>query len=150
MLKKILVVALLLPLIGISGCTSGSSTDTSASMSTIRESKIGTQWNMKQLQIKFKTDTSVTIELASGDKVDGYFYAESGDSISLVISGISQIYTSPTGAISDRFSFTASQAQGIDYKLKFSATGKGTSESTVFLEIIYPATGLVLVPIGTK
>ncbi|MHB8105035.1 MAG: hypothetical protein ACYDG5_05800, partial [Dehalococcoidales bacterium] len=60
------------------------------------------------------------------------------------------IYASPNGATSDRFTFTASQTQGIDYKLKLTLTGRGTTEATVFLEIIYPVTGSVLVPIGTK
>ncbi|MHB8105185.1 MAG: hypothetical protein ACYDG5_06560, partial [Dehalococcoidales bacterium] len=91
MFKKILIVALVLSLVGIFGCTSGSSQDTPASMITIREATIGTQWQMKQLEIKFKTDTSITIELAAGDKVDGYFYAINGDNVNFTISGISQI-----------------------------------------------------------
>ncbi len=150
MLKKVLIIALVLSLVGIFGCTSSETAKPPASMTTIREAKIGTLWYMKQLEINFSTDTSVTIELAAGDKVDGYFYTISGDGISFSISGISQIYASPSGSTSDRFSFIASQEQGIDYKLKFAVPGNGKTEATVFLEIIYPVTGEVLVPIGTK
>jgi uncharacterized secreted protein with C-terminal beta-propeller domain len=152
MFKKVLIIALLLSLVGIFGCTSSSTETTKppASVTSIREAKIGTQWRMKQIEIKFEKETFVTIELAAGDKVDGYFYAISGESINFTISGTSQIYASPSGAISDRFSFTASQAQGIDYKLKFAIAGSEKTEATVFLEIIYPVAGEVLVPFGTK
>jgi outer membrane lipoprotein SlyB len=147
MFKKVLILAAILTLFGVVGCTS-SSTETPASVKSIRESKIGTQWQMKQVEINFKAETFMTLDLAAGDKVDGYFYIESGDSIGFSISGISPIYSSSNGSTSDRFSFTASQAQGIDYKLKF--TTGNEKEATVFLEIIYPATGKVLVPFGTK
>ena len=149
MFKKVLVVAvLLLSLTGIIGCTSDAQAP--ASVKSIRDAKIGTQWQVKQVEISFKTDTFVTVELAAGDKVDGYYYILNGDGISFNISGISQIYTSPQDATSDRFSFTASQAQGIDYKLKFTTTGTGNAEATIFLEILYPINGTVLVPFGTK
>ena len=66
-----------------------------ASVKSIRDAKIGTQWQVKQVEISFKTDTFVTVELTAGDKVDGYYYILSGDGISFNISGISQIYASP-------------------------------------------------------
>jgi uncharacterized secreted protein with C-terminal beta-propeller domain len=150
MFKKAVIALLLLSLVfSIFGCTSSnnSTTKTPASIEYIREAKIASIWQMKQVQLNFTTETSITIELAAGDKVDGYFYVVGEGTISFTITGISQIYASPSGTTSDRFSFTASQEQGIDYKLKFTVGG---SEATVFLELIYPATGEVLVPIGTK
>lgn len=152
MFKKVLIVALLLCIVGVIGCTSAATTTTKApaSVKSIREAKVGTQWQMKQVEINFNTDTFITLELAPGDKVDGYFYTMSGTGIGFTVSGISQIYASPTSLLSDRFSFTANQEQGIDYKLKFTIAGGGNNEAIVFLEIIYPVTGEVLVPFGTK
>ncbi len=150
MLKKAVIAVLLFALVfSIFGCTSsnGTTTKTPASIEYIREAKLATVWQMKQIQLDFTNEMSITIELAAGDKVDGYFYVVNGGTISFTISGISQVYESPSGITSDRFSFTASQDQGIDYKLKFTV---GSGEATVFLELIYPATGQVLVPIGTK
>ena len=150
MFKKAVIGVLLFALVfSIFGCTSSNNSTTKppASIEYIREAKIATVWQMKQIQLNFTNETSITIELAAGDKVDGYFYVVNGGSISFTISGISQLYVSPSGANSDRFSFTASQDQGIDYKLKFTV---GSGDVTVFLELIYPATGQVLVPIGTK
>jgi hypothetical protein len=149
MLKKAVIAVCLLALaFSIFGCTSSSSTTKPpASIEYIREAKIGTIWQMKQIQLNFNNDMSVTIELAAGDKVDGYFYVVGQGTISFTITGLSQIYASPSGTTSDRFSFSASLEQGIDYKLKFTV---GSGEATVFLELIYPATGQVLVPIGTK
>ena len=148
--KAIIAVCLLAMVFSIFGCTSSNNNGTTkppASIEYIREAKLANVWQMKQIQLNFNTDMSITVELAAGDKVDGYFYLVSNVGISFSISGISQIYASPSGAMSDRFSFTASQEQGIDYKLKFTV---GSGESTVFLELIYPATGQVMVPIGTK
>ncbi len=149
MFNKVLVVAVLvISLISIFGCTS--SGEAPASVKSVREAAIGTQWQMKQVEINFKSDTFMTLELAAGDKVDGYYYLLNGDGINFSISGLSDIYASKTGATSDRFSFTASQEQGKDYKLKFTVTGNDNTEATVFLEMIYPVTGIVLVPFGTK
>jgi uncharacterized secreted protein with C-terminal beta-propeller domain len=150
MFKKAVIVVLLFAMVfSIFGCTSSnnSTTKSPASIEYIREAKIATVWQMKQIQLNFTNEMSVTVELAPGDKVDGYFYVVNGGTISFTISGISQIYASPSGTTSDRFSFTATQDQGIDYKLKFTV---GSGDVTVFLELIYPATGQVLVPIGTK
>jgi hypothetical protein len=152
MLKKVVIAVLLFALVfSIFGCTSSSNTTTStkppASIEYIREAQIGTVWQMKQIQLTFDTEMTITLELAVGDKVDGYFYVVGQGGISFTITGLSQIYASQSGTTSDRFSFTASQEQGIDYKLKFSVA---SGEATVFLEIIYPVTAEVMVPIGTK
>jgi hypothetical protein len=151
MLKRVLVLALLIvSVVSMFGCTSGDTSDTPASIKYIRNAPLADTWQMKQIELNFKSDMSITIELAAGDKVDGYYYVTTTDGVDFSISGISQIYTSEKEATSDRFSFTASQAQGVDYKLKFIATGSEKEDTTIFLEIIYPKTGEVLVPIGTK
>jgi hypothetical protein len=147
--KKCLVFAVLvLSLVGVFGCTSGA--DRPASVKSIRDAAVGPQWQMKQVEINFTNETFMTLELAAGDKVDGYYYLLDGAGVSFAISGTSDIYASKSGTTADRFSFTAMQGQGIDYKLKFNVTGGDNPEATVFLEIIYPITGKVLVPFGTK
>jgi hypothetical protein len=151
MFKKAVIAIIMLALVfSIFGCTSSGGTTTTkppASIEYIREAPLASIWQMKQIQLNFTTEMSITVELAVGDKVDGYFYVVGGGTIGFSISGISQIYASSSGATSDRFSFTASQDQGIDYKLKFTVV---SGSATVFLELIYPVTGEVLVPIGTK
>jgi hypothetical protein len=111
------------------------------------------------MEINSESEISIVLKLADGNKVDGYYYLEKGSNISFQISGISLIYESkPAGGksdaiISDRFSFTATQAQGIAYTLTLKASGNASKEktgTTVFLEIIYPAAGSLYVPIGTK
>ena len=151
MLKKVVIIVCLVALVfSIFGCTSSNGTTTTkppANIEYIREAQLASVWQMKQIQLNFATDMSITIELAVGDKVDGYFYVVGQGAISFTITGLSQIYASQSGATSDRFSFTASQEQGIDYKLKFTVA---SGEATVFLELIYPVTAEVMVPIGTK
>ncbi|OGO17987.1 MAG: hypothetical protein A2Z15_00495 [Chloroflexi bacterium RBG_16_50_11] len=88
--------------------------------------------------------------------MDGYFYCVSGANVTFSISGNSLIYQSVTpedGVASDRFSFTASQGQGIAYTLKLTPVNGNSAakgEANVFLELIYPSTGEIFVPFGTK
>ncbi len=158
MLKKILITALILLALGsFVGCTSAKTeTASPANVKTIRETKISPNWSVKQMEITLEAETSIMLTLASGDKVDGYFYLISGDNISFSVYGNSLIYESKAAGMaakyvsSDRFSFTASQAQGLSYRLKL-APGSGEPASiTVFLELIYPASGEIFIPIGTK
>ena len=165
MIKKIICVIAVISILGISGCDLVSkateTTTTPASVRIIREAEIGTLWKVRQMEIDLETETSIVLTLKDGDKVDGYFYLMKGDNIDFSIAGISPIYTSqPTGTAtrnitSDRFAFTANQGQGVAYTLTLSpgtddeTDGKNT-EATVFLEIIYPVTGSLFVPIGTK
>jgi hypothetical protein len=162
MLRKMLCLILTLSLIGVMGCSLVSkaqetSTTTPASVNTVREAKIGKIWMMKQLEIDLAAEASIVLKLKDGDSVEGYFYLIKGDNVGFNISGISPIYTSKSTdtetlrITSDRFSFTASQAQGIAYTLTLNAGSSGKSSgTTVFLEIIYPVTGTLLVPIGTN
>lgn len=162
MLKKVFIVLISLLLIVVAGCSSTSNAGTStpaADVKQARQAEISGKWAVKQLEINLESSISIVLKLAQGDTVDGYFYLEKGSDIDFQISGKSLIYESrpvdlKTGMItSDRFSFTASDAQGIAYTLKLTPanginTAKGTA--TVFLEIVYPSTGEVFVPMGTK
>jgi hypothetical protein len=162
MVKRVLSVIMVLSLVGILGCSLTSNTTSTpppSSVKTIREAKIGSAWEMKQLEITLGTEYSILLTLADGDKADGYFYLEKGDSINFRITGNSLIYESKAkdaktqGVTSDRFSFVASKAQGIAYTLTLSnAAGSSDQQSkaTIFLEIIYPATGSVFIPIKTN
>jgi hypothetical protein len=153
MLKKVLIIAVLLSLVGILGCSTTAGT-APASVNIVREAQIASGWAFKQIEISLEAETLIILTLASGDKVDGYFYCVSGDNVTFSISGNSPIYTSAgQGVNSDRFSFTATQAQGIAYILKLNpikSSNKESTAATVFFEIIYPATGKISMPIGTK
>jgi hypothetical protein len=161
MLRKILCLILAISLISVTGCSlvskaQDTSTTTPASVSAVREAKIGKTWLMKQMEIDLDNEASIQLTLKDGDSVEGYFYLEKGDNVGFNISGSSPIYTSKSTdtetlrITSDRFSFTASQAQGIAYTLTFNGGSNVKTGTTVFIEIIYPVTGLLYVPFGTK
>ena len=156
MLKKVIFGALLIILsVGALGCPAAS-TSLSANVKTVREAEIAPDWAMKQMEITLEAETKIVLTLAYGDKVDGYFYLVSGENISFSISGTSLIYeskasgTAEKNVSSDRFSFTASQAQGIAYTLKLKPGSDETTGAIVLIELIYPATGEIFIPIGTK
>ncbi len=167
MIKKILCVITAISILGISGCelyskaTETSPTTTPASVRIIREAEINNIWNVIQMEIDLETPASIVLTLKDGDKVDGYFYLMKGDNINFSIAGVSPIYTSQSSdpdtknITSDRFSFTANQGQGVAYTLILSPgtsdeTNGKNSDVTVFLEITYPITGSLFVPLGTK
>jgi hypothetical protein len=161
MLKKIIGILVVLSLISIVGCSSGTKTSTAtkpADVNTVRDAEIAAKWNVKHLEINTKAEITLTLKLADGDKVDGYFYLEKGSNVGFQVAGSSKVYESqPVGTksdtiTSDRFSFTASQAQGVAYFLTFNpdSNAQTTNEVTIFMELIYPATGSLSVPIGTK
>jgi hypothetical protein len=158
MLKKgLIAVLILLALVGFVSCPSAK-TDTTppANVNIIRETTISPNWAMKQMEITLEAETSIMLKLTAGDKVDGYFYLINGDNISFSISGNSLIYESKSAGAaasnvsSDRFSFTASQVQGIAYTFKLTPGNGESTHATVFLELIYPASGQIFIPIGTK
>ena len=156
MFKKILIIAVLFSIVVLPACSSANTTTLPASVSIIREAEITSGWAVKQMEISLESETQIVLILSSGDKVDGYFYCVSGDNVTFSISGNSAIYTSAgqaQGVDSDRFSFTASQAQGIAYILTLNPVKKSAQDSaaaTVFFDIIYPASGEISMPIGTK
>ncbi|OGO32235.1 MAG: hypothetical protein A2Z29_00400 [Chloroflexi bacterium RBG_16_56_11] len=161
MFKKLLIVIAVIVLAGTWGCSSKSTTDktTPATVKIVREARVGSLWEMKQVEISLEREFTLDIKLADGGKLDGYFYVEKGTDVDFQISGNSVIYQSAppdekTDTItSDRFSFTANQAQGLAYYLTFKAApvpGGEETRQTIFMEIIYPVAGSVFVPIGTK
>jgi hypothetical protein len=162
MFRKTLGLLLAVMLLAAPGCSlAAKATETTttapASVHAVREAIIGKVWKMKQMEINLDKEVSIIMELKDGDRVDGYYYLTKGDGINFSIAGISTIYTSQppdaTTALitSDRFAFIASQGQGVTYKLTLSAsTASKTTEATVFLELVYPVTGSLYVPIGTK
>ena len=109
-----------------------------------------------RIALEVGEELSVLLKLAGGDKVDGYFYLEKGNDIGFHITGQSLLYESkalPEGLISDRFSFVSSEAQGTTYTLTFSNSseeGGRQTKVTIFLEIIYPITGSVYIPVDTR
>jgi hypothetical protein len=149
----ILLPALLLPLLGckeISELTQGVSTSSSqASLKIEKSVELGSAWKMKQISFKVAAgqEVHILLKLSDGDKVDGFFYLEKGDTIDFSITGKTQLYRS---AAANRFSYTASQAQGDTYTLLFGNTaGKDDSQksTTVFLEVLYPLKGEIYVPV---
>lgn len=162
MIKKLFFIVVMISLIGTAGCSVLSKKETTtppASVRPVRESQIASQWMMKQLEVNLETEIPIMLTLKNGDKAEGYFYVVKGSGIKFKISGNSLIYESKPQTdkdkeiTSDRFSFTASQSQGSGYTLLLSTnnqTGKQKTESTVFLELIYPIDGSIFVPFGTK
>jgi hypothetical protein len=159
MLKKVIFGVILLVLaVSAFGCPSAKTTTTTppANVRTIGETTISQEWAMKQIEITLEGETKIVLTLTVGDEVDGYFYLTSGQNISFSISGTSLIYeskapgTGEKNVSSDRFSFTASQAQGLAYTLKLKPGSQDTGSTTVIIELIYPVSGEILIPIGTK
>jgi hypothetical protein len=162
MLKKIALFVLVLVLIAAGGCSLGKKSTTSttttapAAVTSIREATIAKVWAMKQLQIDITKSLGIILTLKEGDTVDGYFYTLKGDLASFNISGNSQIYASKSTnsetslVTSDRFSFTASASQGLAYTLNITAPSSAASKTSVYLELIYPSSGSLYVPFGTK
>jgi len=168
MVKRIILSVMLLSVMFILGCAeieeltkdlTKSSSPTSPKI--LRATTLESKWAMKQIEIEVGADEEVEIllKLADQDEVDGYFYIESGNIKDFRITGNSLIYsaqaqgTTEAGGISSaRFSFVANQAQGTTYTLTFSNTGDDgdtPKKETIFLEIIYPATGSLFIPVET-
>ena len=163
MFKRLSVVLLVLAMAVTVGCSSGGNSVATVTqpvnLDILRQAELANQWTVIQVRINLDAEFPVLLKLTPGDKVDGYFYLEKGTDIDFDITGESSIYkeTSPTGAsgnvTSGRFSFTASQEQGIAYTLTFTPAAKGEGKKVtpvIFLELIYPKTGQLFNPMGTK
>lgn len=143
------------------GCSSGGATTVTqpANMDNLLQAEVSGQWAVRQVRINLDSEFPVLLKLKPGDTVDGYFFLEKGTDIDFKVTGESLIYqeTSPTGPsgniTSGRFSFTASQEQGIAYTLTFTPVVKKEGKMVtpvIFLELIYPKTGELFNPVGTK
>jgi hypothetical protein len=154
----LVVLSIASALLFMSGCSSSTGATPTASQKILRESAIGADWQMYQIQLTLPPGSNfpLLLKLADGDKVDGYFYLEKGTNVDFGINADSPLYHSTpnaTGQISsDRFSFSASKGQGSTYSLQFNTTANSTEQEDVFLEVIYPIKGsfAVFVPLETK
>ncbi len=156
MIKKILVlmVVIALTLTGTVGCSQESKPSSSTGSTIIKTVEVGTQWNVNQVRVNIdgNDELLLLLKLASGDKVDGYFYLEKGEHIDFNITGNTLLYTAKAQEESDqidsdRFAFIASQSQGTTYTLTF--RNKDKSQVTAFLELIYPSEASMFVPVVT-
>lgn len=157
MAKKVLFAAMILLTSFAAGCAewSGISVDTAARPQILRKATIDDQWQMYQLKIEMAPGQSVPVllKLPDGAQVDGYFYLEKGSNVAFQVMGSSVIYraepsgTSGSRVSSDRFSFTATQTQGMSYTLTFTnpSTSDDEAKITAFLELIYPVTGAIYI-----
>jgi len=161
MIKRLVIAAIALLLILISGCSGIPGTSESPSLvgpKIIRKAELASKWQMYQLDVQMTgtTEFPILLKLNDGDKVDGYFYLETEGNLDFHIMGNSLIYKSEaqSGAgkvTSDRFPFSATQAQRSTYTLSFrNVDGEKQTKATAFLEVIYPASGSIFTPLEAK
>ena len=155
MVRKIVVLLSILVLAVTAGCTSKVSSNVpatpAANLTMQRKALLASKWQMYQMQVDVDPagDLPLAIKVNQGDKVDGYFYVISGDSVGFSITGNTTVYQSApdgTGRItSDRFAFTSTTDQGNYYSLDFKNTSG--QKVSVYLEMIFPSTGGVFKPV---
>ena len=157
MWKKVVIAIILLTLLlPFSGCeeiselTQEVSTSSSqASLDIVKSVELGSSWQMKQISFKVGAaqDVAILLKLSDGDKVDGFFHLEKGDTVDFRITAKSQLFHANEA---NRFSFPASQAQGDTYTILSRNTAEEDESKksiTVFLEVIYPLKGEIYVPV---
>jgi hypothetical protein len=161
MVKKIILIIMIFSLLAVLGCqeisrlTEGTGqTSSQTNLKILKAVELGSAWQMKQIKfdISAKEEVAILLKLSNGDKVDGYFYMEKGEEIDFRITGKTLLHKSTAP---DRFSFTASQSEGDTYTLSFrNPAGDDEQdkqkEVSVFLEIIYPVSGSIYVPVEGK
>jgi hypothetical protein len=163
--RRVILIAALVSTLALLtfGCSSASSnifkSSTDASAKILRQTKLSTQYQLFQLEITLpaSSEMPIILELANGDKVDGYFYVVKGDdSLAFDISANNtMMYKSdfkslPTDTpVSDRFSFTATTALGKSYLINLVNTSNSSSntKSTVYFEVIYPGDNPIFTPL---
>lgn len=157
-MKKIIMVIMVLALVAFAGCeeisslTQGGTQTSTTSPKIVKAVELGGRWAMKQMSFKVepKSEVSILLKLADGDKVDGYFYLEKGERLDFKITGKTLLYQS---GVPDRFSFAANQDQGDTYTLTFRNSASDDDRPTaviVFLEVIYPLKGSIYIPVESK
>jgi hypothetical protein len=159
MMKKIMIAIMILSLLSILGCEEitrltqePTSTSSSTNLKILKSVELGSDWEMKQMRFEIGAEDEVAIllKLSDGDKVDGFFYLEKGDTIDFRITGKTLLYQSE---VQDRFSFVANQAQGDTYNLTFHNTDDDDDQPakvTIFLEVIYPVDGSIYIPVDSE
>lgn len=156
----LLILALVSTAALLPACGSGNTAEKpSGKYEILRKTTLGNAWQMYQFRLDIESGGEFDIDLldlGEGDRVDGYFYPEKGSGAALQIrAGNTPIYQSNPaggvvgGAVSDRFSFTATQPRGNAYVLLFSNAGTEKTIS-VFVEIIYPSTASIRGPLDAK
>jgi len=159
MIKRIIIAIMILSLVSILGCEEISrltqeqtQKSSSTNLKILKAVELGSEWEMKQMRFDVGAgdEVAILLKLSDGDKVDGYFYLEKGDSLDFRVTGKTLIDKSE---VQDRFSFVANQDQGDTYTLTFHNTADDDDRQatvTVFLEVIYPITGSVYIPVEGK
>ena len=158
MVKKVILIIMIFSLLAVLGCqeisrlTEGTGqTSSQTNLKILKAVELGSAWQMKQMRfdVGAEDEVAILLKLSDGDKVDGYFYLEKGKNIDFHATGKTLLHQS---VAPDRFSFTASQAQGDTYTLSFRnpATDGAQKGLTVFLEVIYPVSGLIYAPVEGK
>lgn len=158
MLRRLFLVVSIVSVVLITAACSSSAGSTGAkpSQEIIRKSVIGTDWQMYQIRLILPAGSTfpVLFKLAPGDKADGYYYLEKGSNVDFSVVADSTLYHSTANATgqvsSDRFSFTASRENGSTYSLQFTSAANVTGQQVVFLEVMYPVSGSIYVPLETK
>jgi hypothetical protein len=133
----------------LSGLTGNSGQNSSSDFKIVKAVKLGKSWEMKQMSFTVGAGKSLDIllKLNDGDKLDGYFYLEEGDAVNFDIKGKTPLFDSEDA---DRFSFVASQAEGETYTLTFrnpADEDESRKSVSVFLEVIYPQSGSIFIPV---
>ena len=157
MVKRILTAIVIVSLLLVAGCSDAGGSSPPASYEILKKVELASKWRMYQVRLEIPSgaELPLLLKLADGDKVDGYFNLEAGVNLEFSISGNSQLYKSAVQGgvsgktVSDRFSFTASQAQGNMYVLTF-RNGDKKEGASVFLEVISPISAPIFVPLESK
>ncbi len=158
-MRKLIISIALITMLALTGCSVLSGGSAQPAPEIVRQTSLAGKYRMYQIEVTLKSgaELPIIIQLQNGDKADGYFYVEKGaNTIAFEVSGTSQVYASdmkalPNGEVaSDRFSFTASQAQGLFYEmtLRNTASADQKTSATVFLEIIYPGDAPISTPLN--
>jgi len=155
--KVIVFVLILATLTSFLGCSGSTSKQQIGQHEIVRDAVLNTTWQLYQIRVTLDAGSQfdVLLTLTDADRVDGYFYSEKGTGAILrVRSGSNIVYQSqPAGESknlpSDRFSFTANQGQGNTYVLNLT-NANTDNKSIVFLEILYPATASIYIPLESK
>lgn len=153
--KIAIVIVLALVMLFTIGC-SGKSSETSIPereyeiVKVIKVDSADAEWQIYQLRLKIEGGGKFTVDLnlVDGAVVEGYYKLEKpteGGSIGFQVkAGPSVIYTSGVGGAtsegttSDKFSFTASSANGTSYRLIFQNNLPDIkSKETIYTEISY-------------